>query len=94
MFIEQWLLPIRSDLIAYGSSSAVGTRFGPRMLMRSRRYFLLRSAAPSHGAEGQGNPGTAKVLKVEIKHLGSADIEGKTADDLCGDCITEGVGKI
>jgi cytochrome c553 len=46
-----------------------------------------------HGKEGQGNPGMAKVLKVEIKHLGSAEIQGKTDDELAK-TITEGVGKM
>jgi cytochrome c5 len=46
-----------------------------------------------HGAQGQGNPGMAKVLKVEIKHLGSKDVQKKSDDQLKKD-ITEGVGKM
>ena len=46
-----------------------------------------------HGAEGQSNPGMAKVLKVEIKHLGSADVQGKSDDDI-KTAITMGSGKM
>ena len=46
-----------------------------------------------HGTEGQGNPGMAKMLKVEIKHLGSKDVQEKSDDQLKKD-ITEGVGKM
>ena len=35
----------------------------------------------------------AKVLKVDIKHLGSADVQGKTDDDL-KKAILEGFGKM
>ncbi len=45
------------------------------------------------GAEGQGNPGMAKVLKVEIKHLGSEEIQAKSDDDI-KKSMTEGVGKM
>ncbi len=57
------------------------------------KAVFAKKCRTCHGAEGQGNPGMAKVLKVEIKHLGSADIQGKTDDDL-KKSITEGVGKM
>ena len=46
-----------------------------------------------HGSEGQGNPGMAKALKVEIRDLGSPDIQKKTDAELKKD-ITGGVGKM
>ena len=46
-----------------------------------------------HGAEGQGNPGMAKVLKVEIKHLGSEAVQGKSDDDIKA-AISGGMGKM
>ena len=57
------------------------------------KAVFTKKCRTCHGAEGQGNPGMAKVLKVEIKHLGSADVQGKTDDDL-KKIITEGVGKM
>lgn len=46
-----------------------------------------------HGAEGQGNPGMAKALNVEIKPLGSEDVQKKSDADLKAN-ITAGVGKM
>jgi mono/diheme cytochrome c family protein len=46
-----------------------------------------------HGAAGEGNAGMAKVLKVEIAHLGSAAVQKKTDDELKM-IIVKGVGKM
>jgi len=46
-----------------------------------------------HGADGAGNAGMAKALKVEFKPLGSAEIQGKSDADL-KKVITEGSGKM
>jgi mono/diheme cytochrome c family protein len=46
-----------------------------------------------HGAQGQGNPGIAKMLNVEMKPLGSKDVQDKTDDDL-KKIITQGTGKM
>lgn len=46
-----------------------------------------------HGAEGQGNPGMAKVLKVDMKALGSAEVQAKSDADI-KKIIAEGTGKM
>lgn len=46
-----------------------------------------------HGADGAGNPGMAKMLKVDMKALGSADVQSKSDDDL-KKIITGGAGKM
>ena len=46
-----------------------------------------------HGSEGQGNAGMAKALKVEIRDLGSPDVQKKTDAELKKG-LTEGVGKM
>jgi mono/diheme cytochrome c family protein len=46
-----------------------------------------------HAGAGEGNPAMAKMLKVEIKHLGSKDIQQKKDDDIAK-AIAEGVGKM
>lgn len=46
-----------------------------------------------HGAEGQGNPGMAKALKVELKALGSAEVQAKSDAEL-KKIIAEGRGKM
>ncbi len=46
-----------------------------------------------HGAAGQGNAAMAKILKVEIKDLGSADVQGKSDAEL-KKALTDGMGKM
>src|SRR5450759_4035655 len=46
-----------------------------------------------HGAQGQGNPGLDKVLKVEIPALGSKEVQAKSDADL-KKVIMQGKGKM
>lgn len=46
-----------------------------------------------HAAEGEGNPGMAKMLKVEMKALGSKEVQGLKDAELKKD-FTEGNGKM
>lgn len=46
-----------------------------------------------HAAEGEGNPGMAKALKVEMKALGSKEVQGLKDAELKKD-FTEGNGKM
>jgi mono/diheme cytochrome c family protein len=46
-----------------------------------------------HGADGAGNPGIAKMLKVTMRGLGSAEVQAKSDADLKKD-ITAGNGKM
>ena len=46
-----------------------------------------------HGPTGDGNPAMAKALKVDIKPLGSADVQKKSDAELKAN-ITEGTGKM
>ena len=57
------------------------------------KAVYLKKCKTCHGAEGQGNPGMAKVLKVEIKHLGSEAVQGKSDDDIKA-AISGGMGKM
>ncbi len=46
-----------------------------------------------HGAGGEGNPGMAKALKVEFRHLGSKEVQARK-DDEFKKIVTEGQGKM
>ena len=46
-----------------------------------------------HAADGQGNPGMAKALKVEFKALGSAEVQ-KMSDAELKKVLTAGMGKM
>ena len=46
-----------------------------------------------HGPDGAGNPAVAKMMKVEMKSLGSKEIQAKSDEDL-KEVITKGAGKM
>lgn len=52
-----------------------------------------KKCATCHGKEGEGNAKMAAALKVEIRHLGSKDVQGKTDEQLRKESV-EGVGKM
>jgi cytochrome c5 len=46
-----------------------------------------------HGASGQGNPAMAKMMKVEMRALGSKEVQALSDADL-KKIVTEGKGKM
>ena len=52
-----------------------------------------KSCKSCHGPDGAGNPAVAKMMKVEMKHLGSNEVQAKSDDDLKA-VITKGTGKM
>jgi mono/diheme cytochrome c family protein len=52
-----------------------------------------KSCKSCHGSDGTANPAIAKMLKVEIKDLKSAEVQGMSDADL-KKVITEGTGKM
>ena len=52
-----------------------------------------KSCKSCHGADGTANPAIAKMMKVEIKDLKSADVQGMSDDDL-KKIIIQGQGKM
>ena len=52
-----------------------------------------KSCKSCHGPDGAGNPAVAKIMKVEMKHLGSKDVQAKSDDDLKA-AVTKGGGKM
>ena len=46
-----------------------------------------------HGVDGAPNAGSAKMMKVEMKHLGSAEVQG-SGDAKLTDAVKKGVGKM
>ena len=46
-----------------------------------------------HGPDGAGNPAVAKMMKVEMKPLGSKEVQAKSDDEL-KTVITKGAGKM
>jgi mono/diheme cytochrome c family protein len=52
-----------------------------------------KSCKMCHGAEGQGNPGMAKMLKVTFRPLGSKEVQASKDEDL-KKVVTQGTGKM
>jgi cytochrome c553 len=52
-----------------------------------------KKCATCHGAEGEGKASIAKTMKVELRHLGSKEVQTKTDANLKKD-ILEGTGKM
>ena len=52
-----------------------------------------KSCKSCHGPDGAASPAMAKMMKVDIKDLKSADVQAESDDDL-KKVITEGKGKM
>ncbi|MDQ2945591.1 MAG: cytochrome c [Acidobacteriota bacterium] len=52
-----------------------------------------KSCKSCHGVSGTANPAIAKMMKVEMKDLGSSDIQAMSDADL-SKVVTEGKGKM
>jgi len=57
------------------------------------KEVFAKSCKACHGAEGQGNPGMAKMLKVEMRPLGSKEVQAQSDADL-KKIVTQGKGKM
>ena len=54
---------------------------------------FTKKCASCHGAAGEGKDAVAKMLKVEIRHLGSKEVQAKSDADV-KKVIIEGTGKM
>lgn len=52
-----------------------------------------KSCKTCHGPDGKGNPGIAKMMKVEMKALGSKEVQS-LSDAQLREIITKGKGKM
>lgn len=57
------------------------------------KEVYMKSCKTCHGPEGKGNPAIAKAMKVEMKALGSKEVQAKSDDELKA-AITKGIGKM
>jgi mono/diheme cytochrome c family protein len=52
-----------------------------------------KSCKGCHGADGTANPSMAKMFKVDIKNLSSAEVQGESDEEIKA-VITDGKGKM
>ena len=57
------------------------------------KAVYTKSCAGCHGAAGEAKEALAKALKVEMRHLGSKEVQAKTDEEL-RKSVVEGVGKM
>ena len=57
------------------------------------KAIYTKRCATCHGAAGEGKEAIAKMLKVEIKHLGSKEVQSKSDAEL-HNIIVKGFGKM
>ena len=57
------------------------------------KAVYTKSCATCHGAGGEGKEAIAKALKVEMRHLGSPEVQAKSDAELRKD-VLDGVGKM
>ena len=86
--------------MGYGLAIILGTALvaSPRLNAQSGdatagKAVYTKSCASCHGATGEPKAALAKVLKVEMRHLGSKDVLAKSDADLHKDMM-EGTGKM
>jgi mono/diheme cytochrome c family protein len=60
---------------------------------KAGKVVFDKKCANCHGPNGEGKPALAKALKVEIRDLGSKEVQAKKDDQLKKES-TEGVGKM
>ncbi|HXE74756.1 MAG TPA: cytochrome c [Candidatus Xenobia bacterium] len=51
-----------------------------------------KKCASCHAKDGAGNPGIAKAMKVELRHLGSKEVQAQKDEEL-KKFVTEGTAK-
>jgi len=61
--------------------------------LKAGTAVFATSCKTCHGAQGEGNPAIAKVLKTEIQNLGSKEVQDLT-DEQLKSIVTDGKGKM
>lgn len=57
------------------------------------KAVYTKRCATCHGPEGEGKDSLAKMMKVEMRHLGSKEVQAKSDADL-RKIVAEGTGKM
>ena len=71
----------------------LGARMAPAQDAKAGKAVYDKSCATCHGADGTPKEAMAKLLKVEIPHMGAAEVQAKSDTEL-KKVITEGYEKM
>ncbi len=75
------------------ASMAVTASAAPAGDAAAGKAVYAKKCASCHGEKGEGKEAIAKMMKVEMKHLGSKEVQAKTDDELKKDTM-QGFGKM
>ncbi len=80
------------SILAFASMAATASA-APAGDAAAGKAVYTKKCASCHGEKGEGKEAIAKMMKVEMKHLGSKEVQAKTDDELKKD-TTQGFGKM
>lgn len=80
-------------LVAVAVALIVPALFAQKADVAAGKAAYTKRCVSCHGPEGEGKEAIGKMMKVEMKHLGSKEVQAKTNAQLKKD-MTEGVGKM
>ena len=83
---------MRSILIALAFAAAAATALQAADASAGKAVYD-KSCKSCHGPDGAGNPAVAKMMKVDMQDLKSADVQAMSDGDL-EKVITDGKGKM
>lgn len=90
--MKRYLIPVFIlSLLLIALAPLVAPAAGPDV--EAGKAVFDKKCGACHGKEGEGKEAMAKMLKVEMKHLGSKEVQAKTDEQLRKESI-EGVGKM
>lgn len=79
-------LPVCAVFLALGAAQAFAAAADGKAVFDAK-------CKGCHAADGSGNQGIAKMMKITLRHLGSAEVQAKSDAELKKD-ITAGNGKM
>ena len=86
--MKQWLVLLAILVLAVSVPLLAGKRDAT-----AGKEVYAKKCATCHGAAGEGKEAIAKMMKVELRHLGSKEVQAKSDADL-RKIIVEGTGKM
>ncbi|MDP8979135.1 MAG: cytochrome c [Acidobacteriota bacterium] len=83
---------MRTILIAF-TAVAIAVTGASAADAKAGGALYLKSCKSCHGLDGTANPAIAKMMKVDMRNLGSAEVQAQS-DDAIEKIITGGNGKM
>ncbi len=80
------------SILAFAAMAATASA-APAGDAAAGKAVYTKKCASCHGEKGEGKEAIAKMMKVEMKHLGSKEVQAKSDDELKKD-TTQGFGKM